>query len=124
MRSSMPPRPRSCSSALTPPDLDAELLRRAQFSAAGLALDGEGRREARTAARALRPERPGALRALGRQLVQELFEIALDEAAAEAEGDPIAEGLAAFLLQPVASGAHRATVARAIARVRRDGDRA
>ena len=60
-----------------------------------------------------------ALRALGRQLGLALLEVALHEPAAQAERDPVAERLAPLLLQPVPRAAHRPTVARPIARVRR-----
>ena len=79
-----------------PSNPDAELLRRAQASAASLALDGEGGAEARTAVRAVRAELAAALRAGRRQLVHELLEVALHEPAGEAKRDPVAQRLAAL----------------------------
>jgi hypothetical protein len=71
-------------------------------SAALLTLDGEGGRDARVTARATRPELAAALGAFHRQLALGILEVALEEAAPEAEGDPVAQGLAALLLDPVA----------------------
>ena len=105
-------------------DLDAEVLRRAQLCAALLALHRERGSEAGTAARALRTKLAAALRTAGRKLPDELLEVPLHEAAAEAERHPVAERLAPFFLQPVPRSPHEATVARPIARVPRDGDRA
>jgi hypothetical protein len=105
-------------------DLHAELLGRPQLGAALFALDRERGGKARAAAGTLRSQLAAALRALGGQLVHVLLEVTLHEAAAEAERDPIAERLAPLLLQPVPRSPHEATVARPIARVPRDGDRA
>jgi len=79
-----------------PSNLDAELLSGAKLRAAGLALHGKGGAEARPAARALRTELAAALGAVRRQLVDEVLEVALHEPAGEAEGDPVAQGLAAL----------------------------
>jgi hypothetical protein len=82
------------------------MLRRAELSSARFALDGEGRREASAAARALRAHLPTALRARGRKLVGELLEVALCSPAAETDRDPVAERFPPLLLQPVSSLAH------------------
>jgi hypothetical protein len=71
-------------------DVHAELFGRAQLGAALLALDRERRGEASAAARTLRPQLAAALRAVGRQLRDELLEVPLHVPAAEAERDPIA----------------------------------
>jgi hypothetical protein len=82
-------------------DPHAELLGRAQRSAARLALDREGRREARSARGTARTDLAAALRARRRQVVLPRLEVALCEPAADADGDPVAERLAALLAQPV-----------------------
>ena len=108
-----------------PSDLDAELLGAGEArapQASHSTAKAELKRAA--AARALRAELAAALRAVRRQLVHELLEVALHEPAAEAERDPVAQRLAPLLAQPVRRLAHRRTVARPIARVPRDGNRA
>ena len=89
-----------------PSDLDAELLGGAKLRAAGLALHGKGGAEARPATRALRTELASALRAVRKQLVDELLEVALHEPAGEAEGDPVAQRPAPLLTEPVSRLAH------------------
>lgn len=86
-----------------PPNLAAELLGRAQRRRALLALDREDRREGRVAGRATREHRTAALRARRRQVGFGVLEPAPRRAAVETERGPVAEGVAPFLLQPVAS---------------------
>ena len=74
--------------------------------AAGFALDGEDRAEARVAVRAARAHLARALRALRRQLALGLVEVALREAARQAESHPVAERLAPLLAKPVRGLAH------------------
>ena len=85
-------------------DPDAQHFRRPHRRAALLAGDGESRREGRRAFRAAVAGLAPALRADGGQFRLELEEVALHGAAAEAEGDPVAECLAALLLDPVPPG--------------------
>ena len=67
-----------------------------------LALDGERRRDGRGAARAAMPELASALRTGTRQVVFAVQEVAQRVTTGEAERDPVAERLAALLLDPVA----------------------
>ncbi len=117
--------PDSGSALLGATDPHAELLRRAELGAAGLALDGKRGAEARVAGRATGADLAVTLRARGRQLVLELVEVALRKATGQAEGHPVAEGLAALLTQPVGSLAHAPTVSpeRSL-ELRIDGNRA
>ena len=87
-------------------DRDAELLRRAQLGSAHVAVDRERRAEPGVAGRAAGAQLASALWALARKLVLEFLEVALDKPAAEADGDPVAEGFPALLAQPVGSLAH------------------
>ena len=87
-----------------PSNPDAELLGRPKLSPARLAFDGERGAEACPAGWTLGAQIAAALRARGRQLVHELLEVALHEPAAETNGDPVAERLAPFLLDPVPLG--------------------
>jgi hypothetical protein len=87
-------------------DLRPEQLRRPQLAAARLAVDGEYRGEADVAGRAAGANLTAALRARGRELALPVLEVALREPAAEADGDPVAEHLAALLPQPVGGLAH------------------
>ena len=82
------------------------MLSGAKLRAAGLALHGKGGAEARPAARALRAKLAAALRAVRRQLVDELLEVTLHEPAGEAEGDPVAQCPAPLLTEPVSRLAH------------------
>ena len=78
----------------------------AKRGAARLARHGEGRREACVAGGTAREELAAAGRARVGQLVLRLLEVPLRGAAAQADGHPVAEHLAAFLAQPVGGLAH------------------
>jgi hypothetical protein len=82
------------------------MLGGAQPRATRLALDCEGGAEPRVAVRAARPHLAAALRARLGKLVREFLEVALHESAREAEGDPVAKGLAPFLPEPVSRATH------------------
>src|SRR4051812_26111008 len=82
-------------------DRNAELLARTELRPAPLALDRERRAEARLARGAARAHLAAALRALRRQLVLPFLEVALREAAVQADGDPVAQRLAALFAEPV-----------------------
>ena len=66
-----------------------------------LAIHCEGRRETGIAGGTARKQLAAAGRAGGRQLVLRLLEVPLGGAAAQADGHPVAEHLAALLAQPV-----------------------
>src|SRR5262249_55022179 len=91
-------------------DRRAEELVGPQRLAALLAVDGRDRRDRRVAARATPQQHAAALRALVGHLALELLEPPARGAAAEADGDPVAEHLAAFLATPVGGLAHGRTV--------------
>ena len=91
-----------------PSDRRAEQLRRTDGLAALFAVDDRDRRERRAARRAAPAHLAAALRARLRHLGLELLEPAAGGAAADAEGDPVAEHLAPFLAQPVGGLAHAA----------------
>ena len=76
-----------------------------------LALDGEGRPEGRVAGGAAAQNLAAALRARHRDVGFVLLEPAARGAAAEADGGPVAEHVAALLAQPVGGLAHARTVA-------------
>ena len=71
-----------------------------------LAFDCERRREASVAGRTAGEQLAAAGRAGGGQLVLRLLEVPLSGAAAQADGHPVAEHLAALLTQPVGRLAH------------------
>src|SRR5262249_36341061 len=83
-------------------DRAAEEVRRPERRCALLALDGERGRDQGPAGLAAMPELAPALGARRGQVGLELFEEAHGEPALDAERDPIAQGLAPFLLDPVA----------------------
>jgi len=85
-------------------DLRAEELGRTERRLALLALDRERRGDQRAALGAAVAERPLALRAHAGELLLVLLEEPEREPAAQAKGDPVAEGLPALLLNPVPFG--------------------
>src|SRR5437899_11263048 len=87
----------------------AEGFGRAELVSARFALDGEGRAEAGIARRAPRAHLSAALRARLGQLALGLVEVALREPADQAEGDPVAEGLAALFAEPLRGLTHIGT---------------
>ena len=90
-------------------DRPAEELVRTELGAALLALDLERRGQPRVARRAARDERRRALRAGRRPLVLVRLEVPRDVPAGGTESDPVAEGPAPLLLDPVPLR-HRPTV--------------
>ena len=88
-------------------DLRSEQLGITQLRPAGLAVDREDRAERRVARGTAAQHRAAALRALLRNVGLEVVEPATSRAAAETEGHPVAEHLAALLAQPVRRLSHR-----------------
>ena len=87
-------------------DRAAQTVRGAHGAPALLALDRENRAEARAAIGTPCTHLGAARRARGWQLGLVRFEVALRVTAREAEGDPVAERLAALFAEPVRGLAH------------------
>src|SRR6185437_4560876 len=88
-------------------DLRSEQLGITQLRPAGFAVDRENRAERRTARGTAAQHHAPTLRALLGNVDFEVVEPAASRAAAETEGDPVAEHLAALLAQPVRGLSHR-----------------
>ena len=102
------------SAAALSPDPEPQDILWAKRGLTGLTSRGEGGGEPRAAGGAAGPDRACALRALERQLVLGLLEVAECVPAGEAERGPVAERAPALLDQPIRrlSGSHAVQASR------------